>query len=562
MSKSKNAFKPIFDDEQVFYFETEIKSKGRNKSSGLSELTPKSKKVNSELDNSSAWEKAHELFDENKDNTSDLTYVEPETTSNIFDKNTLEVKSFGDKKADYLVNWPRPKSTPDEFVWNLGDSYSQLAMAREKVWASLGKKKIRVAHIDTGYQIGHPVQPEKLLWKFGRSYVKGEENNPGIDHSLGTFQEQDGHGMATLAFLAGGKVTKEQTKGMYEGYFGGIPFAEVIPIRINDTVALIKSKAFVRAIEYAILKGCEVVTMSMAGLPSKAWAKIINIAYESGITIVTAAGNSWIKGGQKHLPKSVLYPARFDRVIAACGVTSNHQPYVFDVNSWPRPKSEGGEWMQGNFGPKARMNTAIAAYTPNVAWATTNGAEPFTMTGGGTSSATPQVAAAAALWLVHHQEWLNENGYRGTWRQVEAVRHALFQSAKKVKKYEKYYGNGIMKANDALDILPKKSDLKMSGKANVVFTGFTELFKLFFKTKSGLQEVSQPLPENMNMYMVELVQVIHQEPALQHFCEVDFDDFEAVLKVFNKKNMKLLKSVIDKSSIASSHLKKFVAELP
>src|SRR5207247_3427653 len=48
--------------------------------------------------------------------------------------------------------------------------------------------------------------------------------------------------------------------------------------------------------------------------------------------------------------------------------------------------------------------------------------------GRGTSAATPQVAAAAALWIQKFQtQWEN---YADGWQRVEAVRKALFDSAR------------------------------------------------------------------------------------------------------------------------------------
>jgi hypothetical protein len=506
-------------------------------------------------DDTSPWETAHQLYDQLAQKGQAPDFIEPVVDSEIYDKNQAEVKSFKSKRGKYLVNWPRPRDFEHEFAWHLGEKYTQMAKARDFVWKNKGRKKIRVAHIDTGYQLGHPSRPEKLMWKLGKSFIKGEEKtNPGIDFSRGTMAEQDGHGNATLAFLAGGKLTKEESDGKFEGYFGGIPFAEVVPIRINDTVAMIKSDAFVKAIKYAIDTGCEVVTMSMAGLPSKAWAKMVNTAYEAGVTLVTAAGNSWIKSAKKKLPTSLIYPSRYDRVIAACGIAANHQPYVFGANDWPVPKSEGGEWMQGNYGPASKMSTALSAYTPNVAWGTTNESKPFTMTGGGTSSATPQVAAAVALWIIHNREWLDENGYSGTWRQVEAARYALFSTAKQISPYEKYLGNGVIQVFDALSVRAPKSKLKLSKRASASFTGIREIFNVFFKTKA---KGAPSEPQNVDMFVLELAQLMYQEPELFEIGELDLEDADGIMGNLSKAKLKKMSSVVHKSSKASQHLKDF-----
>ena len=55
-----------------------------------------------------------------------------------------------------------------------------------------------------------------------------------------------------------------------------------------------------------------------------------------------------------------MYPARFKRVVAVCGVTSEKTPYY---------KPGLHREMQGCFGPAGKMQTALAAYTPNTPWA-------------------------------------------------------------------------------------------------------------------------------------------------------------------------------------------------
>ena len=100
------------------------------------------------------------------------------------------------------------------------------------------------------------------------------------------------------------------------------------------------------------------------------------------------------------------------------------------------------------------MKTALGAYTPNVPWAEIDCPNVVDMDGAGTSSATPQIAAAAALWLAEH--WDTVKNYSQPWMRIEAVRQALFSKAAKstakmsaAETLEKI-GQGVVKADAAL----------------------------------------------------------------------------------------------------------------
>ena len=64
------------------------------------------------------------------------------------------------------------------------------------------------------------------------------------------------------------------------------------------------------------------------------------------------------------------------------------------------------------------------------------------------------LAAAAALWIAYHRPELESRGYYDEgrrWMKVEAVRQALYDTAsKEFPEWKKYYGNGILRAYDAI----------------------------------------------------------------------------------------------------------------
>ena len=71
----------------------------------------------------------------------------------------------------------------------------------------------------------------------------------------------------------------------------------------------------------------------------------------------------------------------------------------------------------------------MAAYTPNMPWARFGCPDTIDQDGGGTSAATPQIAAAAALWMQKNKAaW---TAMREDWMRVEAMRKALFGSGDK-----------------------------------------------------------------------------------------------------------------------------------
>lgn len=299
--------------------------------------------------------------------------------------------------------------------------------------------------------------------------------------------------------------------------------------------------------------------MSMAGAPSRRWAEAVNYAYEKGVTIVSAAGNSWRAGFKKILPPHLLFPARFERVIGATGVTHSQQPYVFDANDWEkRVKTAGGINMQGNFGPEKQMHHIMAAYTPNVCWAETgeedekgNKIKPpkphFVMTGGGTSSATPQIAAAAALWIVKHRKTLADMDYTGTWRQVEAVRTALFESAQHHHPdFKTYNGRGALRALDSFKVAPHEAD-KLT-KSKEAKTPFFPLIQTFFGWINDRPDTSK-----QEMLALELGQLVVTEPALKDFCGLDFTA-DTFTELSDEQN-RALKAFIAQSPNVSNALK-------
>lgn len=443
----------------------------------------------------------------------------------------------------YLPYWPPVTEQQDPPTgWHLDDEHSQLASARDFVWEKLRSgeiaENVRIGHLDTGWYPTHPgfAFNPNIRRDLTRTFVDKEK---GINQAAIDLQykggEQQGHGSGTLGVLACWSLDPHYTGGTPMGYLGAIPFAEVVPIRIADSVLIFDSENFCEGLEYAMEIGCEVVSMSMGGKPSRRMAKTINRAYEKGITIVTAAGNNMAKGLAGVGPKIVVWPARFQRVLAACGACHNHIPYDFEAQDKYATKIKMSDYryMQGNWGPAEAMHKALAAYSPNVTWVIRDEREVIGKRGGGTSAVTPQIAAAAAMWIALHKAELKKRGYAGTWKQVEAVRQALFQTAdQSFAESRKYYGNGILRAKKALEYgVPEITADMKSEKADSTLFGLNEALRLFLDRRRATETPGPVLQQSLEL---ELQHLLLDDEKATGTEQVDLGDSGQVLDVVKR----------------------------
>ena len=255
---------------------------------------------------------------------SDVVFAEPDFVHrDVYrDANEEEIGpgfAAGDKcEADPQDAGGGKPPSPAEFAWHLGDDYTQLRSARDEVvsqtraHASLtSTPAIPLAQDDARTRAA----PPRTQLRQGET-----ERNSAETRNRLLLLDNSGHGTGTIGILAGRRVPPTP-----EGrYLGGAPHAEILPLRVSDSVVLLRTSALARALNYAVEQRCDVVTLSMGGVPSEAWAEAVDRAYEAGVVICAAAGN--------HVgftpPHVVVYPARYSRVIAVCGVMANHKPYT------------------------------------------------------------------------------------------------------------------------------------------------------------------------------------------------------------------------------------------
>lgn len=126
-------------------------------------------------------------------------------------------------------------------------------------------------------------------------------------------------------------------------------------------------------VQYAIAAGADVINLSWGGTGySQTYENIVNEAFENGVIMVAAAGNS--------NTSTPFYPAAYDNVLGVASVSDG------DIKS---SFSNYGNWVNIS-APGSVIHAAIA--TNNTAYATKSG----------TSMASPMVASLCALMLSHN----------------------------------------------------------------------------------------------------------------------------------------------------------------
>lgn len=185
------------------------------------------------------------------------------------------------------------------------------------------------------------------------------------------------HGTATASVI----VSPENDGGDPEFVVGVAPDAQLVPLRVANSVIHFSPNRLIEAIRHATEKGCRVISMSLGGpFPSTRLQREIRRATEKGVILIAAAGN--------HVPfRIVVYPAHYDEVIAVAASNAIDEP-----------------WSGSSRGQEVDI-TAPGESVYRALWGTTKGGKslvPRSERSSGTSYATAHVAGICALWLSHH----------------------------------------------------------------------------------------------------------------------------------------------------------------
>ena len=219
---------------------------------------------------------------------------------------------------------------------------------------------IKIAVLDTGIDSTHP---ELFLnYQGGYDFIFND-TDPADDswNSHGT------HVAGIIAASADGN-----------GVIGGAPDASLYAVKVLDGAGSSQLSVVIAGIEWAVENNMDIANLSFAGQDSPALRDACDAAYDAGLLLVAAAGNT--RQGE------VLYPAAYESVIAVSA------SYLSDLPAW--------------FSPTA---PEIELTAPGVEILSTAQDGEYALLSG-TSQAAPHVAAVAALIMSAGMTDVNADG--------------------------------------------------------------------------------------------------------------------------------------------------------
>jgi len=274
-----------------------------------------------------------------------------------------------DKKVAYVeedVIYSAVEPIPgDEYVSSWGVQHIGADIAHASGNKGTG---VKVAVIDTGIDYTH----EDLEGNYRGGYDFVFDDNDPFDDSTRS------HGTHVAGIIAG------EENGF--GIIGVAPEAELYAVKVLDGGGFGALSWITAGIEWAIENNMDIINMSLEGPHMQSLQDICDIAYNSGVLPVAAAGNQ--NGGP------VRYPGAYDSVIAVTGTDADDERAYFS-----------------NIGPEVELAAPGESILSTCSLTVQNCVD----SGGyrvlsGTSQAAPHVTGTAALFLTSDLQDMNGDG--------------------------------------------------------------------------------------------------------------------------------------------------------
>jgi subtilisin family serine protease len=343
---------------------------------------------------------------------------------------------YAEADQRYAVNLV-PNDPYFSSIGSWGQTYADLYGIKKinapTAWDTTAGSGVVVAIVDTGLDVHHPDIAANVWtntaeipgngidddgngfvddvhgWDFiGASYASPTPDNDPADLY--------GHGTHVAGTIAG---VGNNNRGVIGVAWG----AKVMPVRGLDNDGYGDDVSLSQAIQYAAANGADVMNNSWGGGgPSQTITDAMQYAYDLGVVIVAAAGNSSMDASQ-------FFPAQLPTVITVASLSPSDTLSYFSNYGSKIDVAAPGEDILSLRASGTSMGTPVGTdYTR----------------ASGTSMATPHVAGVAALVLAQHPEYTNEQ-----------VRQVLRTSATDVEAagYDLKAGYGRVDAAAALGVV-------------------------------------------------------------------------------------------------------------
>jgi subtilisin family serine protease len=237
----------------------------------------------------------------------------------------------------YTVNFtPNDPGRTSQYAWNNIQAYNAWDVTQ-------GSSSTVIAVVDTGIQRTHPDLDAKIV--AGYDYVQNDS------------APDDGNGHGTHVAGTSAAETNNSTGGA-----GTCPNCSLMPVRVLDNNGSGTLANVANGINFAANNGAKVINLSLGGSGSTTLQQAVDNAWNRGVFLACAAGNSNTSS------QTNSYPAAYTNCYAIASTTSTDARSSFsNYGNWVEVAAPGSDiystWL--NSGYNTISGTSMA--TPHVA---------------------------------------------------------------------------------------------------------------------------------------------------------------------------------------------------
>lgn len=203
-----------------------------------------------------------------------------------------------------------------------------------------GSSSVTIAVLDTGLDITHPEIAARVV--NGYDFVNGDADP----------SDDNGHGTRVTGLAA---ATGNNALGI-----AGMDWnARIMPVKVMNSSGTGSWSVVARGITHAADNGADVVNLSLGGPASSTLQAAIKYAYDKGVIIVAAAGNSGTE--------AIAYPAAYPEVIAVGSVWKDRLSTFSNFGSQLSVVAPGESVWSIERGGGYRASAGTSAASPFVA---------------------------------------------------------------------------------------------------------------------------------------------------------------------------------------------------